>query len=71
MTEGSGDASATMSRKSRRGDAGRDPQELARLGAWKKAAMVGQEFDATSFPDALEVVYWLRQVRAGRAVVGR
>ena len=36
--------------------------DLVKLTKWKKAGMIGTEFDAKTFPDALDVVYWIRQV---------
>ena len=55
----------------------REVEELEAADKWAKARMVGQEFDGTTFRDALDVVYWMRQVggvescgrRAGQAVV--
>ncbi len=40
----------------------RGAYELAVADKWVKARMVGQEFDRTTFRDALDVVYWMRQV---------
>jgi len=37
--------------------------ELAALSKWTKAKMFGVEFNRQTFDDALEVVYWIRQVR--------
>ena len=41
-----------------------DADELMSTGKWTKARMFGQEFDHKTFSDALDVVYWIRQVCA-------